>query len=106
MPVPSLVPLDSHLIKKNAGAAGDEGKGVDRGDKSMSLRMFSAGAGLGRGAGSVTFTITHNLQQNPTLSTKSQYFKTKMAIIYSQTIETNSFPPINEQNFRNIKILS
>lgn len=81
MPVPSLVPLDSHLIKKSAGAADDEGKGVDRGGKSVLLRQFTAGAGQGRGAGSATVIATPNLRQNPTATMKSQYFKTKKAKI-------------------------
>lgn len=81
MPVPSLVPLDSHLIKKSAGAADDEGKGVDSGGKSVLLRLFSAGAGQGIGAGSATVTATFNLRQNPTLTTKCQYFIRKKAKI-------------------------
>lgn len=93
MAVPSLVPLDSHLIKKSAGAADDEGKGVDRGGKSMLLRQFTAGAGQGRDAGSATVTATPSSRQNPTATTKSQYFKRKKGKNLAQTIQTNSFPP-------------
>lgn len=68
MPVPSLVPLDSHLIIKSAGAADDGGKGVDCGGKSVTLRQINTGAGQGRGAESAIVIATHNLRQNPTLS--------------------------------------